>query len=254
MAEETSKLPSLFRRRQVFLPTFWGALFLSALAAAIATATLRNLGRFLAPNDPAGGHDGRGARTLVIEGWLDPDALDDGIALIAHASYERVVTSGASSEDWRDGEARPTHADRAADYLRRHGVTRIPVFAAAASATATDRTFRSALAVRDWMRGQGISTDVIDLYSGGVHARRSRRLYQMAFGPDAEVGILAARPRHYSIERWWSTSEGTKSVLDEAISLVWTTCFFWPSVPGVDKDVDLGLRPVASQPSSGKRE
>jgi hypothetical protein len=227
-----SRVPSLFRRRHVWLPTLWGTLLLSALAAALATFALRHLGSYLAVDAPAAGRDGGGARTLVVEGWLDDDALDDAIAVVARGRYERVVTSGGPIESWREGPAWPDYAERAADYLRRHGVSRVPVTAAPAPKSAQDRSFLSAVVVRDWLRRQGGGVDAIDLFSAGVHARRSRLVYRLAFGPDVEVGVFAARPRRYPLERWWATSDGAKSVLDEAIGLAWTSCCFWPPAPG----------------------
>ena len=48
----------------------------------------------------------------------------------------------------------------------------------------------------------------------------------MAFGPEVEVGVFAAPPRRYALDRWWTTSEGVKAVLDESIALAWTACCF----------------------------
>jgi hypothetical protein len=44
--------------------------------------------------------------------------------------------------------------------------------------------------------------------------------------------MLAATPRTYDLEHWWRTSQGTKTVLGEALSLAWTACCFWPPAPG----------------------
>ena len=225
-------MPSLFRRRQIWLPTWWGALLLIALVAASALVALRHLGSYLAPDDPAAGRDGQGSRTLIVEGWLDEDGLDDAIAAIGRRGYQRVVTSGGPIEGWREAQSWTTYAERAADYLRRHGVGSIPVVAVAAPKSTQDRTFVGAVVVRDWLRRQGAPIDAVDLFSGGVHARRSRLVHQIAFGPEVEVGVLAAPPRRYSLERWWTTSDGAKSVLGEAIGLAWTSCCFRPPAPG----------------------
>jgi hypothetical protein len=225
-------VPSLFRRRHVLLPTIWGALLLVALAIALGTFAARALGPFLAPNEPAMARDGGTARTLVVEGWLDEDSLEDAVAAIARGRYERVVVSGGPIETWRDEQRFPTYAERAADYLRRHGVATVPVVAVAAPASAQDRTFLSAVVVRDWLRQNAVVGDAIDLFSGGVHARRSRLVYRLAFGPEVEIGVLAATPRSYRLERWWSTSEGAKSTVGELLSLAWTKCCFWPGPPG----------------------
>ena len=224
-------MPSMFRRRQIWVPTWWGALVLVVVLASAAFVALRNLANFLAVDAPATARDGRGARTLVVEGWLDEDALDAAIALIARGRYERVVASGGPIESWRESQAWPTYAERAADYLRRHGVTAIPVVAVSAPEAAQDRTFISATVVRDWLRREAGAVDAVDLFSGSVHARRSRLVFAMAFGPQVDVGIFAAPPRRYSLETWWTTSEGAKAVLNEAIALAWTACCFSPREP-----------------------
>ncbi len=224
-------MPRLFRRREMWWPTWWAMLLLIAIVAVLAVVGLRHLGTWLAPDAPALGRDGAGARTLVVEGWLDQDALDDALALIARRRYERVVTSGGPLDGWREDRRWPSYAERAADYLRRHAAS-LPVTALPAPASAQDRTFLSAVVVRDGLRQQAAAIDAIDLFSGGVHARRSRLAYRLAFGPEVEIGVIAARPRQYPLERWWSTSDGAKAAVGELLGLAWTSCCFWPGAPG----------------------
>jgi len=224
-------VPALFHRRQIWLPTWQGVLLLVVIVAAASLIALRHLASYLAPHDPATTRDGRGASTLIVEGWLDEDGLDAAIAAIGRGRYQRVIASGGPIDGWREDQRWPTYAERAADYLRRHGVTSIPVVAVAAPESVQDRTFLSAIVVREWLRRQGGAIDAVDLFSGGVHARRSRLVFQMAFGPEVDVGVFAAAPRRYALERWWTTSEGAKAVLGEAISLAWTACCFAPPAP-----------------------
>ena len=221
----------LFRRRQVWLPTGWLTLLLVVVVAAVSIVALRHLATYLAASEPAAGRDGSGARTLIVEGWLDEDGLDDAIGAIGRGRYQRVIAAGGPIESWQEGQRWPSYAERAADYLRHHGAS-VPVTAVPAPASAQDRTFLSAVVVRDALRSQGVAVDAIDLFSGGVHARRSRMVYRLAFGPDVEVGVFAARPRRYPLERWWATSDGAKSTIGELLSLAWTSCCFWPPAPG----------------------
>ena len=223
----------MFRRRQVWLPTATGSLLLLAVIAVLVAALAPGLGRYLAPRALAAGAGGSGAATLVVEGWLDEDSLAQAPAFVARQQhYRRVIVSGGPLDDWREGQVWRTSAERAADYLRRHGIAGMPVVAVPAPASTRERSFLSAVVVRDWLQREGIAIDAIDVFSAGVHARRSRLVYRLAFGPRVEIGIVAATPSSYPLDHWWTTSEGAKRVLDELVSLAWTHCCFWPPPPG----------------------
>jgi len=225
-------MPRLFRRRTVWMPTLLGLLVVLAvslaLVAALAVAGGRWIGGFLAPSAAAVGADGRGARILVVEGWLGEPSLDAAIATARRHGYERVLVSGGPIDDWPDDRRFASYAERAADYLKRRGLTDATVVAVPAPATDHDRTYLSATTVRDWLDSNASSTAALDLFTLGVHARRTRAVYRLAFGPRVEIGVLAARPADWDVDHWWRTSGGVKAVLAEAIGLAWTTCCFWP--------------------------
>jgi hypothetical protein len=223
------RVPKLFRRRQLWMPTFAGTLVLLAIAVGACALVLPHLGTFLAPSERAAGADGRGARTLVVEGWLDDDALADAIAFAQSARYERIVTSGGPIESWRELQPWSTYAERAAAYLRRHGIGDTPVVAVPAPELAQERTYLSAVVVRDWANANGVPLAALDVFTAGVHARRSRLVYRMAFGAAVEIGVVAAPPHRYRLDRWWQTSEGAKAVLGELLGVAWTKCCFWPA-------------------------
>jgi len=200
---------------------------------AVAVALVANAPAYLAVTEPARGADGNGARVLIVEGWMDDRELDQAVALFRHGRYERIVTTGGPIETWV-GMPVPwnNYADRGARYLAAHGLADVTIDAVPAPASTQDRTFFSAVVVRDWAARQRIRLDAVDLLSVGVHARRSRMMFRAAFGPGVEVGVIAARPSFHDPQRWWKTSLGTKLVLGESISLVWTACCFWPPPAG----------------------
>jgi hypothetical protein len=61
-----------------------------------------------------------------------------------------------------------------------------------------------------------------------VHARRSRLLFQKAFGPGIEVGVIAIRDREYNPRVWWRYSEGVKEVLSEGAAYLYARFLFYP--------------------------
>ena len=54
-----------------------------------------------------------------------------------------------------------------------------------------DRTCSAALALRNWFREHHAGVQSINVVTEDVHARRSRLLFQKAFGPGVNVGIIS---------------------------------------------------------------
>ena len=225
-------LPPLLHRRTVWFPTLWGwlALLVSGVAAVVVLAFAANA--WLALNEPAVAADGSGARILIVEGWLDEPDLDQAIAAFRRGHYERILTTGAPINSWHDSQPWRSFAERAATYLKVHGLADVPIDAVAAPASAQDRTFLSAVVVREWAKRSGLTLNTVDLFSAGVHARRSRLLFRMAFGPGVTVGVLSSAPLDFDAQHWWRSSTGTKSVMGETLSLAWTACCFWLPAQG----------------------
>jgi hypothetical protein len=218
--------PALVRRRVIWLPTIGGWLVLLLVGIAALIFAARNLHSFLAPTEPVG------SRFFVVEGWLSPEGLDQAVAAYRTGGYQRIVTTGGPIDHWPGQRGHATYAERAADYLKQHGLADVSVTVVPAPASAQDRTYLSAVAVREWARQSALAFDSADVFSSGTHARRSRLLYRRAFGPGVKVGIIAARSSEYDAKAWWRTSIGAKDVLDQAIGLLWVKCCFWPPPPG----------------------
>ena len=222
----------LFRRRQVWIPTLWGWAVLLVAVAGFALACAVAAYQFLAPNEPAISKDGKGASILVVEGWLEKADLGQAAAAFRRGNYERVVTTGGPIESWQDVRAWHSYAERAADYLRSHGLEGVPVVAVSAPASAQERSFLSAVVFREWARQSGVALDAVDVFSAGVHARRSQLVYRMALGDTVQVGVISSRPKEYDAEHWWKSSAEAKAVIGESLSLAWTKCCFWPGAAG----------------------
>lgn len=218
---------ALFRRRQCWLPTVWGLLLLIGATGLVCGLAARNVYSLLAVTEPA-----QSARVLVVEGWASDKDLDQAVAVFRSGQYARVVTTGGPVVYWLKRDAKTTYAQLAADYLRTHGLAHADITAVPAPESAQDRTYLSAVHVRDWALRQPGTIDAIDLFSAGTHARRSLHLYRKAFGPRVQVGMISARPSEYDPERWWGSSAGAKAVLGETIGLAWTLCCFFPPAPG----------------------
>jgi hypothetical protein len=215
-----------FRRRTLWIPTVWTWLLLLAVCAGAVFFALRHVYGFLAVTRPVG------ARLLVVEGWMPADELDQSLAVFAKGRYERVLTTGGPIERDCDAPEAATYAERARKYLVRAGLAPDTVIALPSPSSAQERTFLNGVMVREWLTHSGVALDALDVFSSGVHSRRSQVEYGWALGPKVKVGVWSAEPSGYDRDAWWRTSYGAKEVLGEAISWLWIELWFRPGPPG----------------------
>ena len=214
-------MPVLFKRRLVLLPTLWGLILIALIIGSLVTFTFNRLAFFLAPNKPVDG------QYLVVEGWIGEQALLDAIGIFKQGQYLLLITSGGP--DTRELNPQyDNYADKAAAFILSQGFDPNKLSAAPAPASAQNRTYLSAVKVRHWFVDNNISPEYFDIFSSGVHARRTHQLYQMAFSDETKIGILAAKTDRYRLNTWWQSSDGIKSVLTELIGVAYISCCFYP--------------------------
>jgi hypothetical protein len=216
----------LMRRRSIWVPSWRGWLVATAGIALAIVAAARSVHPFLSPTRPVGG------AVLIVEGWLPSGSLREAAEVFAAGSYEWLVTTGGPVVESPAVKEGANYARLAADFLVAEGVPADRLYAAEAPASAQNRTFLSAVMVRNWSQRLGQPVRGYDLFSHGTHARRSHHLYRLAFGEELPLGIVAASPSSYPVDAWWRSSLGTKAVGTEFVGWLWVKCCFWPAPPG----------------------
>lgn len=157
---------------------------------------------------------------------MAPTELDQAIARYRDGAYLRMITTGGPVPAAWFQTSDKSFALLAREYIMHHGISGDEVIAVPAPASAQDRTFLSAVMVREWLEHSGMRVQAIDVFSEGAHSRRTRLMYEIAFGNRVNIGIFAARPDRYDPSTWWRSSEGAKAVVTEAIGWLWTVLFF----------------------------
>jgi hypothetical protein len=166
-------------------------------------------------------------RLLVMEGWIDPDAIKLTAREFNAHGYERVFTTGGPLAGMKHStDERDTSAYVGANRLRAAGVADERVHVVPSFFTNRDRTFHSAIALRDWLKSHDVSVSAINIATADVHARRTRLLYQKALGPGVKVGIVAIPNSDYDARQWWRYSQGVRAVIGESIAYVYAALFF----------------------------
>lgn len=166
---------------------------------------------------------------LVVEGWVDIHGIKAGVEEFHRGGYERVFVTGGPVRGLGGYlNDQSTAAGVSASRLKQAGVPPEKVQATPARQTARDRTYVSAVALRDWCAANGVKLTRINVLTQDVHARRTRLLFQKALGSQVEVGIIAVPHVDYDASRWWRYSEGVRSVIGEIIAYGYARFLFYP--------------------------
>ena len=109
--KRTRLLGGLLVRKERWTLSRVGGFLVLLLCLGVVLAALYGIYPFLAAASPVK------SETLVVEGWLPRQGLEQTVALVKTAGYRRVITSGAPAQgDW---DARPgeTYAELGAERL-----------------------------------------------------------------------------------------------------------------------------------------
>lgn len=168
---------------------------------------------------------------LVLEGWLPPSSLWQAAEMIKTGHYRKVLTSGGPAGDEWGTSPTDTYAELAARRLVKLGIPGDLIQAVPSTVGRKDRTYFSAVAVQAWVQDHHLQVNSLDVVTEGPHARRSRLLYEKAFGGGVEIGVISVQDPKYDPARWWRSSEGVKEVMSEAIAYSYARVFFHPPRP-----------------------
>jgi uncharacterized SAM-binding protein YcdF (DUF218 family) len=182
---------------------------------------------------------------LVVEGWVHEYAIRAAVEEFRRGSYQRIFTTGGPVEgpggytnDYN------TSASVGADLLRKNGLRNGSMQMVPSRVMDHDRTYGSAVALRNWFREHNMPVSGIDVVTEDLHARRTRLLFQKALGDKVAVGVIAIPNPDYDAEHWWRYSAGVKDVVSETAAYVYASLLFCPSASSSDDK-----RPGTSQSS-----
>jgi len=204
------------------LPTLRGWLLLLIPSAALLVVGFWNANAFLTVNDPV--PDG----VLVVEGWSPDYALETAMLEVKQSPCHKLYVVGGPLEQGAPLSEYKTYAELGSAILLRMGMSNDTVQAVPAAYVYKDRTYTAVVALQNWLRQHSSIPQNMNLISVGAHARRSRLLFEKAFGNGTRVGIIAVKDRSYDPSHWWKSSQGVRSVVDETIAYCYARFLFSP--------------------------
>lgn len=170
------------------------------------------------------------SNVLVVEGWVSNFGLKGAIKEYKSGHYQYIfATGGPMSGMGASSSVYDTYAYYTADLLHKSGISGSAVRCVPCVFVGKDRTYNSALALKNWFHDHNMSVQSINVLTEDAHARRTWMLFQEAFGKDVQVGIISVQDPDYDPTRWWRSSEGVRGVIDETIAYLYARLFFWPN-------------------------
>jgi hypothetical protein len=219
----TRKFCGFFTRRERWGLSWRGWLTVVLLFLLAAIFWLLNVQPFLAQTKRLD------TKILVVEGWIQTYAIRAAAEEFKAGSYQEIFTTGGPVvgtggyiNDFN------TSASVGAELLVKAGVPEKMVQMVPSHIAGRDRTYSSAVALRDWFREHNMIVHGINVLTEGAHARRTQFLFQKAFGPGVTVGIISVSDPDYDAKHWWRYSEGVREVLGESIAYLYARIFFHP--------------------------
>jgi hypothetical protein len=154
------------------------------------------------------------AEALVADGWIGRDGIRAAGEEFKLGGYEYIVVTGDMTEEQRDHSDNAVSAEQELIGL---GIPKDRIITAPSSHVAHQRTFVSVAAAWKALENKGVRPKVLNVFTLGPHARRSRLLYAKVFGPATQVGVIAFVPPEYEVEPWWLSKQRTLCLLKELV-------------------------------------
>ena len=219
------KLWGILRRKESWSLSWRGWLLLSLVVALTACCVALNIHPFLAVTDRTN------ADTLVVEGWIQRYAMQKAVEEFKSGRYKRIFTTGGP-ENGSGGYVYDyqTSASVCAEILtKRFAIPGDVVQMVPSHVIGRDRTYSSAIPLRDWLHQHNLQVQSINIVTEGTHARRTRLLFKRALGSDVAVGVIAVSSPDFDASNWWRYSEGVEDVVTEGVGYLYAKFFFRPS-------------------------
>ncbi|MDH3690037.1 MAG: YdcF family protein [Gammaproteobacteria bacterium] len=209
------------RKRHIWVPTWPTTLIVLVMVILVLRWIVLGLYPLLAHNHPI-----ENARNLVVEGWVHDQALQTvAKVLFPSGEFDRIYTTGGPIARGKPLSRHKTVAQLAAAILRELGVPDSVVVIAPAAATLKNRTWESARGLHQKLEHEfpefvGVSS--FNIVSQGAHSRRTLMVYRKVFdGSSVKIGIISLTPDTYDPDRWWSSSDGLKTVVTETLATIY---------------------------------
>lgn len=163
------------------------------------------------------------ADVLIVEGWIGDDGIEGAMNEFRRNrdAYQLLITTGIPLGRGEYLSEYKNFAQLSKATLIALGFDRTKIQSIPTPSVKRDRTYTSALAVKEWLDKNDIEVKGINIYSEDVHSRRSWILFKKVFEPTIKVGAIAHPAQKYDANSWWTSSQGVRTILSEGIAYIY---------------------------------
>lgn len=212
----------LISKRERWGLTWQGRLFLLSVLLALLLLFINNIYNVLAPVDRVK------ADILVVEGSVTDHVLNHALAEFRSGHYKLLLTTGTPLDYGSYLSEYKNTAFVTGYSLMRLGFDSSRIVMLASDAVMHDRTYNSAIKLKQYLKTEISNCKSINLICQGVHGGRSRLLFRAALGDSIAVGVISVPGVYYSANSWWRSSKGFREVMNEVFGYFYVRFFFRP--------------------------
>lgn len=225
---------NLFKKSICYRPTFLGWIIILISVVIIFRLSLVGVYYFLAVNNPVN------SNTLVLEGSAPTYVVKDALKYYNENGYDRLIVTGIPIVTYEFIAPYKNTADATVRALRYYGFDDTAYVAPIPSNILIDRTYNTAIVTRMLFEDNNWPHN-LDIYTVGVHSRRSRMMFEKAFGADYDIGIISHRDRTFAPNHWWKSSKGFRNVSNEFVATLYVSMFFHPDYLASKHKLETGM-------------
>lgn len=181
------------------------------------------------------------SKLLVVEGFLPDYTLRNMMHEFHEGNYDKILITGKPIGQGYYLSGYTTSSDLMKSTLIEMGFDSTKIISISIPATVfRDRTYNTGLLLYNYLKKSNLKLNKINIYTLGCHARRSRILFQKAVGKEFEIGIIAGEDRSYDPKKWWKSSKGFRTVLNETLAYLYVRIVFHPDRDEAIEDLNIG--------------
>lgn len=131
-----------------------------------------------------------------------------------------IVVNNRNASMIRNGDRMPTgftsNAKSRATYLSAIGINKNRIQTINYKPSESNKTLSSAIALNNFTRQTALKS--FNIFTSGIHARRTWFTYQKILGKEYSIGIISLKTKKFNKQNWWKSKEGILEMMDEIIS------------------------------------